>query len=96
MPKPALQSWKLMLLALVLVLTACAPLSAPPSTQPGIPGLPSEARASLVPMPSMCSLSCSRGVMTLRDDLANTLTGSGVPALPASGSLTDYSLSPKK
>lgn len=66
-----------MLAALALSLAACASgsqSSLQPVEPPAIPPLSAQARASLVATPSMCSSTCSAGLMVLRESLANTPT----------------------
>lgn len=86
----------LLLLTLSVLLTGCVGASLPLQPQsvapPRIPSLPNEARASKVPMPSMCSPGCSQGLTTLRESWLPMPTDSALPALPASPSQTDYSL----
>src|SRR3546814_10659793 len=62
----------LTLIVPVLLLSACArnlPVYVPP---PEIPPLPAEARASLVPIPSVCSSTCSIGWAELVEQSANS------------------------
>lgn len=66
----------LMLIAPVLLLSACAsksPVSVPPAE---IPPLPAEARVSQVPTPSICSSGCSAGWTRLVETSVDSLTGS--------------------
>lgn len=84
---------KLIWLALALLVSGCATPSAPPPVAPErIPSLPAQGRASLVPIPSECLPSCSSGLTRERNEWANTLTGSPLPARPANATPTDYSL----
>lgn len=76
-----------MLLPLALLLMGCAQpsiVSAPPPAPPRIPVLPSEARVSLVPIPSVCLPSCSQGIQRSLSSSADLLTSYGSGDLPAS------------
>lgn len=89
MPKAESQPWKMTCAALVLLLTACAKLPLAPPVEPArVPALPPQARASLVPTPLGCSLTCSAGLTNERENWRNTLTGSGSLASPASAPTT--------
>lgn len=86
-------NWRLMLPLLGIALSGCAPPLLRPSAEPArVPSLPSQARVSLVPIPSMCSVSCSHGVMQTRENSASMLTGSAVPGSLVSVPTADYSL----
>lgn len=86
----------LMLLAPLLLVMACKgslPPTSPQSVEPARnPTLPPEARVSLVPIPSICSPSCTAGVTALREQSRTTLMSSPSGAPAANGSPTDYSL----
>lgn len=66
----------LTLIVPVLLLSACASKSPVSVPAPEIPPLPAEARASQVPIPSICSSSCSAGWTRLVETSADTLTRS--------------------
>ncbi len=66
----------LTLIVPVLLLTGCASSSPSYNVVPAIPPLPAEARASQVPIPSICSSGCSAGWTRLVETSADTLTGS--------------------
>ena len=75
------------LLPLALLLMGCAQpsiVSAPPPEPPRIPVLPSEARVSLVAVPSICLPSCSQGTQRSLSQSRATLTSYGSGDLPAS------------
>jgi len=97
LPKNSIRRALLTLLPLLLM-SACAtnsPPFSPQSAEPAkIPFLPSEARVSQVPTPSICSPTCTAGVTKLREQSLHMLTNSGSGAQPASASPTDYSLRP--
>lgn len=83
----------LMLALLALLLTGCVhelTSSSPPVAPPAIPPLPAQARVSLVETPSMCSSTCSAGLTSLRDSLANMPTTSKPPGSPASAATTRW------
>lgn len=68
----------MMLPALLLLMTACASVSPPLLPQviapPAIPALPASARVSLIPVPSICSPTCSAGLTKLRESWLDMLT----------------------
>ncbi len=81
----------LMLTLLTLLVTACAQPStviAPPPAPPRVPSLPSEARVSLVPIPSICSSGCSNGIRESLKRSEDLLMNSAPEGLPASGQRT--------
>lgn len=59
-----------------LLLGACASSSPSYNVVPETPPLPTEARVSQVPTPSICSSGCSAGWTKLVETSADTLTGS--------------------
>ena len=82
--KPLLIARALTLLALPMLVSACASVSQPSPPvvvpAPAIPPLPAVARQPTPP--PICSPTCSAGLMRLRTELLNTLTP---PASPAGG-----------
>ncbi len=77
----------LMLTLLTLLVSACAQpqtVIAPPPAPPRVPSLPSEARVSLVPTPSICSSGCSNGIRESLKRSADLLTNSEREAAPVS------------
>lgn len=80
--------WKMraaILSALVLSATGCAQTStvtAPPPEPPRIPTLPEQAKQP--PLPSMCSPTCSSGLMKLRESWRQRLTSPTQPGPLAS------------
>ena len=66
----------LMLIVPMLLLSACASKSPVYVRAAEIPPLPAEARASQVPIPSICSSGCSAGWTRLVETSADTLTSS--------------------
>jgi hypothetical protein len=89
------QKWRaLMLCALLACMAGCASNSTPiaqQSVEPArIPPLPPEARQPS--KPSICLPTCSAGVARMQESWLSSLTLPTVPAPPASGSQTDYSL----
>lgn len=94
-PMPKLTWRALLLTALMPLLSGCPaslPRSAPPIERAKIPPLPAEGRVSRVPTPSECSPTCLDGLTRARESWSDTLMPSASPALPASGTPTDYSL----
>lgn len=84
MLKPVSLPSKMTFAALALLLSACGTRPPAPPFEPARnPVLPSQARASLVPTPLGCSLTCSAGLTNERETWRNTLTGSGLPVSPA-------------
>ena len=89
MLKPTSLPSKMIFASLVLLLVGCATQPPAPPFEPArVPALPSQARASLVPTPLGCSLTCSAGLTNEREKWRNTLTGSGLPASLASAPTT--------
>lgn len=81
----------LLLLPLVMLASACAPLKpdsaqASASARAPVPPLPLEARQPTPP--SVCLPTCSEGLTRLRTELLNSLTQAAVPGSPASASTT--------
>lgn len=77
----------LMLTLLALLVTACAQPSivvAPPPEPPRVPSLPSEARVSLIPVPSICTQGCSAGIRESLKASERSLTNFAPEGLPAS------------
>lgn len=69
----------LTLLLPTLLASACAtpsPVIAPPPAPPQVPSLPSEARVSLIPVPSICQPSCSQGIRESLKSSEDLLTNS--------------------
>jgi len=80
MLKPVSLNWRLMLPLLVIALSGCAQPSLQPSAVPArVPSLPTQARVSLVPMPSMCLPSCTANLRTEQEKSLYMLTGSESP-----------------
>lgn len=89
MPKLESLLSRMTFVALLSLLTACATRPPAPPFEPArVPALLPQARASLVPTPLGCSLTCSAGLTNERENWRNTLTGSGLPALPANAPTT--------
>ncbi len=88
--KPIAIARGLMLLALPMLVSACAGVSQPSPPvvvpPPAIPPLPTEARQPTPP--PICSPTCSAGLMRLRTELLDTLTRLTSPAEPASAHTT--------
>ena len=85
MVKPALMLRAAMLLALAVSAMGCAQTStitAPPPEPPRIPALPPQARQPA--KPSMCSPTCSSGLMKLRENWRKRLTSPTPQDSPAS------------
>lgn len=81
----------LLLLPLVMLASACAPLK-PDSAQPSasgrapVPSLPQAARQPTPP--SECLPTCSDGLTKLRNELLDSLTKAASPVSPASAPTT--------
>lgn len=88
MGKPNSTARVLMLLALALLLPACAsnstPTAAPPPDPPRIPALPQQALTSQVQPPLICSPSCSKGIQKSLSKSGDTLTNFEQSEKPAS------------
>lgn len=86
--KPML--WKLLALALLMLVGGCATNSPPPvlvpAPSPAIPPLPAEARQPKPPIE--CLPTCSEGLMRLRKELLRTLQQLHSPAKPANAPTT--------
>jgi len=76
LPNNKCRRWKLMWLLLPILLAGCAPSSTRyvAVEGPAVPPLPSEARVSRVPTPSVCSSTCSKGWNQLVEKSLSTLT----------------------
>lgn len=77
----------LMPMLLPLLVTACAQPSivvSPPPKPPSVPSLPSEARVSLIPVPSICAQGCSVGIRESLKSSESMLTNFESGAKPAS------------
>lgn len=77
----------LTLTLLVPLVTACAQPSivvSPPPKPPSVPSLPSEARVSLIPVPSICAQGCSVGIRESLRSSESMLTNFESGAKPAS------------
>lgn len=87
MAKNALPLRVLMPMLLPLLVTACAQPSivvSPPPKPPSVPSLPSEARVSLIPVPSICAQGCSVGIRESLKSSESMLTNFESGAKPAS------------
>lgn len=87
MAKNALPLRVLMPMLLPLLVTACAQPSivvSPPPKPPSVPSLPSEARVSLIPVPSICAQGCSVGIRESLKLSESMLTNFESGAKPAS------------
>lgn len=70
---------------LLTLVTGCNATLPPSNPAPlHVPALPSEARPSLILVPSICSLTCTAGLTTLRETSRATLTSFESPAPAAS------------
>lgn len=76
----------LMLALLVLLLSGCASVSQPSCVTPAIPPLPAQARQN--PAPLWCSPTCSRGLITERENWLKRLTPPASQDKPANEALT--------
>ncbi len=89
-PKPTVIARALTLLALPMLVSACAGVSQPSPPvvvpPPAIPPLPAAARQPTPP--PICSPTCSAGLTKLRKELLDMLTKHTSPAEPASARTT--------
>lgn len=76
LPRNKPRRWKWMSLLLPILLAGCGASSTRyvAVDPPAVPPLPTEARVSRVPTPSVCSSTCSRGWNQLVERSLNTLT----------------------
>jgi len=79
-PNPNMISYVLLLMLLALMLSGCAQnLPASAVRPPAVPPLPTEAQASRIPPPSICSQGCLNGWKSTVEGLLDTLTNYGSP-----------------